>query len=228
MNSTELPPVASSESAPPPPKKRGRGCLWALLISFVLLLVLGVTVALVARSVWKSAISTYTATEAVPIPILETSEDEARAITSRAGKFFKDLQAGEAVEPLMLTAEDLNRLIASTGTNHLAGKVFVTIEGDEVKGRMSFSLDQTGHESLRGRHLNADVILKAELKGGELVVQATDIRANDHSIPGWVMGNLKQRNLADQYMNDPDAYAAMQLLESITVTNGGIVLTPKP
>lgn len=228
MHETLSSPPVNPGPSPAPPRKQGRGCLWAAIISFVLMLVLAVVGVFVVRGFVRSAISTYTSTEPVPIPILETTEAEAKEISDRARQFFEDLQAGEPVEPLVLTAEDLNRLIAWTGTNQLAGKLYVAIEDGEVRGRMSFPLDQTGWNSLQGRYLNADVVLTATLSGGELVVRATDIRANDKSVPAFVLKDLKQRNLADQFMNNPDAFAAMQLLESITVTDEGIMLTPRP
>jgi hypothetical protein len=226
----ELPPDAAPDEVPPQPvkKKKRHGCLWALLICFVLMIVLAVTGLLVVRSLWKSAVRTYTATAPVPIPVLETSKEEAKAISDRAKKFFEDLQAGKLVEPLTLTAEDLNRLIAASGSNQLAGKLFVTIADGKVKGRMSFSLDKTGRADLMGRWLNADVTLRATLEGGELRVVAEEIAANDKSIPGIVLNQLKQRNLADEFMNNQDTYAALQLLDSITVTNDAIVVTPKP
>jgi len=230
MNSYEPPPVLASDEVPPAPapKKKRHGCLWALLISFVLMVILGITGLLVVRSLLKSAVRNYTATEPVPIPIMETSKEEAKEISDRAKKFFEDLQKGEVVEPMMLTTDDLNRLIAASGTNQLAGKLVVDVQDGKIKGRISFSLDQTHQRELQGRYLNADVVLRVALAGGELRVWADEIQANDKAIPGLLMSNLKQRNLAEQFMNNPDAYAALQLVESITVTNGAIIVTPKP
>jgi hypothetical protein len=231
MNPTEVPPALTPDEVPlPPPKKksRWRGCLWALLICFVLLIVLGITGLLVVRSMIKSAVRDYTSTQPVEIPILETSEAEAKAITSRAQKFFEDLRGGKEVEPLMFTADELNRLIASTGTNQLAGKVYVTIEDGKVKGRVSIALDQFGSPELKGRWLNGMVTLRARIEGGELKVHAEEISANDKTIPAFILNRIKERNLADEHMNNQDFYATLQLIESITATNNAIIVTPKP
>ncbi len=230
MNPNELPPVVAPDEVPPPAakKKKSHGCLWALLISFVVLVLLAVVGLIAAFSLWKSAVRNYTATAPLPIPVVAASKEEAKAITDRAMQFFQDLKAGQPVEPLILTADDLNRLIASSGSNQMAGKLFVTIEDGKVKGRMCFPLDQTHNKDLQGRYLNADVTLRATLQDGELRVWADEIQANDQAIPGIVLSQIQQRNLAEEYMKTQDAYATMLLLESITVTNGAIVITPKP
>ena len=234
MNPTELPPALETDSAPPPtpppPKKKSwlRGCLWALLICFIVFIGLPITGVLVVRSMWKSAIRDYTASQPVEIPVVQTSKEEAKAITDRATKFFQDLAGGKPVEPLMLTADDLNKLIASTGSNQLAGKLFVTIEDGKVKGRVSFSLDKLGSPELKGRWLNGSVTLRAKIEGGELKVYADEISANDKTIPSLILNQLKQRNLAEEYMNNQDFYATLQLVESVTATNNAIIVTPKP
>lgn len=230
MPDAELPPPLDTAEAPvpPAPKKKRHGCLWALLITFVLGVFLLIAGVLVVRGLIKSAVRNYTATQPVAIPVLETTKAEAKEISDRAKHFFEDLKAGKLVEPLILAADDLNRLIADSGTNHLAGKLFVNLEDGRIKGRMSFPLDQTHQAALKGRYLNADVVLRVSLAGGELGVWAEEIQANEKAIPALVMSNLKQRNLADQWMNNQEVYAALQLIESVTVTNGALVVTPKP
>ena len=50
------------------------------------------------------------------------------------------MESGTPIEPLVSTSDDLNALIEKN--DELKGTVYVKIEGDEVKGRISFPLDK--------------------------------------------------------------------------------------
>ena len=225
----EIPPIEplNQPVAPPKKKRRWRGCLWALLICFCLMIVLAVTGVLVVRSLLKKAVRDYTTTQPVEIPIAQVTPEEGKAIADRAQKWFADLKAGAPVDPLTLTTDDLNRLIALSGTNQLAGKLTVDLSDGKLRGRICLPLDKVGQPDLVGRYLNADVTLKASIAGGELRVFADDIRANDKSIPGFILRKVKERNLADEFMNQQDVFATIQLLESVTITNGALIVMPK-
>ncbi len=69
------------------------------------------------------------------------------------------MEAGTASEPLVLSSDDLNALIEDKP--EMKGKIYVTVEGDEVKGRVSIPLGELGLPMVKGRYLNG----KADLKG---------------------------------------------------------------
>ena len=79
------------------------------------------------------------------------------------------MEAGTAIEPLVLTSDDLNALIEENP--ELKGRIYVKVEGDEVKGRVSFPLDKLNCHCrwpFKGRYLNGEADLKASLFDGEL------------------------------------------------------------
>ena len=64
-----------------------------------------------------------------------------KAVKDRWEAFRKAVEAGTASEPLVLTSDDLNALIEQNP--ELKGKIYVKVEGDEIKG--------TGEHSTRCR-----------------------------------------------------------------------------
>ena len=66
--------------------------------------------------------------------------EQRQVLKDRVEAFRKAVEAGTPTEPLVLTSDDLNALIEENPD--LKGKIYVKIEGDEVKGQVSIPLDK--------------------------------------------------------------------------------------
>ena len=66
--------------------------------------------------------------------------EKRQALKDRVEAFRKAVDAGTPTEPLVLTSDDLNALIEENP--ELKGTIYVKVEGDEVKGQVSFPLDK--------------------------------------------------------------------------------------
>ena len=78
--------------------------------------------------------------------------EKRQALKDRVEAFRKAVEAGTATEPLVLTSDDLNALIEENA--ELKGKVYVKIEGDEVKGQVSIPLERLADLPMfKGRYL---------------------------------------------------------------------------
>ena len=95
--------------------------------------------------------------------------------------FRKAVEDGTATEPLVLTSDDLNALIDEN--DELKGTIYVKIEGDELKGQVSFPLEKLPLPMVKGRYLNGEADLKASLFDGELIVTSTRSRSTARDRP---------------------------------------------
>ena len=85
-------------------------------------------------------VNEYTATAPEQLPTVEMPAEKRQELKDRVEAFRKAVEAGTAIEPLVLTSDDLNALIEKNP--ELKGTVYVKVEGDQVKGRVSFPLDK--------------------------------------------------------------------------------------
>ena len=69
--------------------------------------------------------------------------EEAKELHDRVDAFQAALDSGKPTEPLVLDSDDINVLIADNPD--LRDKVHVDIEGDKVKGQVSFPLEGHRH-----------------------------------------------------------------------------------
>jgi hypothetical protein len=229
MNDLEdsLPPVIPPPATRPSIRRRHPwvfGCLIALVVSVTLALL-----AIVLLVAWlKSAVRTYTDTQAKPLPRVEYSPETGAQLQQRIQSFFEALTTDQKLDPLVLTPEDLNTLIASTGTNALRDRIYVTSMDDGiVHADVSVPLSRFGLRDLNGRYLNGKGELKVIFQDGELRVWVDKFEARDQRLPKLLEGKLRERNLAEGLLNNPKTFNTLQQLESVSVTNGALVLRPK-
>jgi hypothetical protein len=208
---------------PPPPK--GRGCFfYGCITTLVLLLVGALTTYLGARYFIKKMIATYTDSAPALLPEAEVSTAKIEEVRQRWVAFFDGVKTDKPLPPFALTADDLNALIASTGANGLSNRLHVKIEGDRLKGQMSIPLRQG---MVRGRYLNGEFTLKVNWNDGALSVWPESITVRGKPLPAWLMGRIRQQNLARDMMNNMNAANTLQNLESVAVTNDAVVIQPK-
>ena len=222
---------------------RGRGCLFygcvtAIVLSVLLALGLALSALVAYRTVIKYR-DMYTATKPVPLPKLALSEPERKRAVERAKAFRDAVEAGKDVEPLALTGDDLNALIQEEPK--LKDRVFLTLEGDAVKAKVSLPLDEFWDASLvQGRFLNGEAEIKLRLRDGALKVEVVSMLVDGKPLPQPVRDVFAKPNV---FLDDEDddeeedehapeferrLKTFLRRIASIEVKDGVMIVTPRP
>jgi hypothetical protein len=217
----------SNENAPR--KQRGclfYGCLSLAILAFVIVLCVGVGIYFAKRT-FDTLITDYT--EANPAQIEEAPypQPKLQELQTRLNAFQQGIERGNAAQPLelVLSAEDLNALIAANPD--LKGKAFITIDDDQIKGKVSVPLPDIGPFKLKGRYLNGSAAFKAALENGQLDVRLQQMTVKDKPLPPVFLNELKKQNLAQEAQNDPNNAKVIDKLESLEVRDGKVVIRGK-
>jgi hypothetical protein len=207
-----------------PPRQRGcffYGCIIASILLVLALILIGVGGYLLYRMV-NGWVDEYTATAPRDLPKVEMPDPERKALKDRVEAFRKAVDEGKSVEPLVLTSNDLNALIAEEPD--LQGKVYVKVEGDELKGQISIPLEKLGLPMFKGRYLNGEADLKASFNNGILIVTLDSLEVNGKHLPDEFMTNLRQQNLAKDAYKDPKNAEMLRKVESMAIKDGKIII----
>jgi hypothetical protein len=217
-------PKFTPEQDEAPPPARGcffYGCIIASVLAVLMLIFVGI-LAFVLYRFLDQGVKQYTDTAPEQLPALKMADEERQAVKTRWETFRKAVEAGTASEPLVLSSDDLNALIEQNPD--LKGKIYVKVEGDEVKGQVSFPLDFLPLPMFKGRYLNGKADIKASLFDGELIVHLDAIEVKGKPVPPDFMNELRKQNLAKDATKDKDVAAMLRKLESLEIKDGKIIL----
>jgi hypothetical protein len=219
----EAPKFAAESSEPP----RQRGCLfYGCIIASILAVLVVIAIGLMAFFLYRFAgrmVEEYTATAPRELPKVEMPAEQRQAVRQRFDTFCKAADAGTATEPLVLTSDDLNALIEENPD--LKGRIYVTIEGNKLKGQISFPLEKIMDVGmLRGRYLNGEADLKASLSEGVLIVTLDSIEVNGKRPPKQFLEQLRQQNWAKDAYKDPKNAERIRKFESLEIKDGKIII----
>jgi hypothetical protein len=195
----------------------GTVCLVAILIAFLL-----------GLYQLKRMLNFYTDTRPTALPSVQMAPAEIEQLQQRIQGFQEAVRSGRPTPTLTLTADEINGFI-STDPNlaYVKGKLYVTIEGERLKGQVSLPLDELGLGIFRGRYLNGTGTFEVGLQKGVLVVTAETLMVKGKPLPGVYMDKIRSQNLAANLNNNPKAPAALSHLQEIRVTDGKLVIVPK-
>lgn len=210
-----------------PPAKRGclfYGCL-SLAVIALLVVVVGIAGYFVLKNTTERWIRDFTETTPAQIEKVEFTRAQTDAMQARLASFKQALDGGTNLIELILTADDLNALISTQ--RELKDKLFIRIDGDQVRGDISMPLGDLGPLKLKGRYLNANVTLKVSLANGSLDVRLHDAQVKGKPLPSMILNEFKKNNLAQEYQKDPKTAADIAKFEAVQVTNGTVVLRNK-
>ncbi len=214
-----------TETGPP---KRRRGCLfYGCLVGIVsLLATLGAL--LLGLHTFKRMLNTYTDTRPMPLPAVQMSPAQIAQVQQRVDDFRDRLRAGLRTPPLALTAEELNGLVVSSPDLKAAkGKVYVTIEGDQLRAQVSLPLEDVGLPRFKGRYLNGTATLGVSLRNGILDVTARNFVVHGKPLPPLYMNRIRRENLAARINEDSRTSVALNQLEDIQIKAGKLIIAPK-
>jgi hypothetical protein len=155
--------------------------------------------------------------------------EEYAGLEGRLKAFQTGLDEGRRTEPLVLTARDLNALIARKP--ELAAwrdRLQVEFEGSQVKGQVSLPLDDLakfpGLSRLAGRYLNGAAMLDVGLKNGQLDVRVDSLEVKGQALPEEMLSQLRLHNLAQDLEKNQDLSRTLGQLQSIEVTDGEVTI----
>jgi hypothetical protein len=197
------------------------GCIIASVLAVLVVIAIGVVTYLGFR-VLNQLVDEYTSTTPRELPKVEMPDEDRKALKDRFEAFRKAVDAGTANEPLVLTSTELNALLEDDPT--WRGKVYVTIEGDKLKGQISIPLDAMGLGMVKGRYLNGEADLKASLKDGILMVTLDSFEVNGKKPSDQILQSFRQQNLAKDAYNDPKQAELLRKLESLEIKDGKIII----
>ena len=177
------------------PEKSGCGCwVWGCL-SVVVIGIIGIALAsYLLYRVAAGQIEKYTSETPQEMPVVEYDEETLTALETRFDDFKAKLKSGEPTEDLVLTAEDINAMIAKK--EDLKGKIFVKIEDGQLKGDVSMPLDNLPLGVGKGRYFNASAAFDVTMANGMLVVNLADAEVKGEQVPEEFLQGMRKENLA--------------------------------
>ncbi|MDR3636021.1 MAG: hypothetical protein P4L84_19620 [Isosphaeraceae bacterium] len=218
------PPIEPTE-----PVKQPRGCLFygcvtAVCVSLVVLVLIGLA-AFSTYRYYTRMVQQYTSTTPMELPKVELPAAEAEALDARVDAFKKSLDTGKDVKPLVLTADEINALIAKNP--EFKNRLHVEIPGDKIQGQISLPLDEIKLPGLKGRYLNGKASFAVMLTNGKLFVTLDALEVNGKPVSDDALGSFRTQNLAAGYADNPENAAAIRKLESIEVKDGKLIIMPR-
>jgi hypothetical protein len=229
---TTQPPFPAETYTPEPPRKQ-RGCLfYGCIVAALLVGIVVILVSLTAWSLYRGAsqiVEQYAEDAPAPIPVVERPAPEVDAIKGRIDTFSDALADGKAAEPLALSADEINAVIASVP--EFKGLFAVDLSGDKLRGKLSLPLDRLGFPIgtlFPGKFLNGTATLDARVVDGRPVVTIDAIEARGKPVPDEFLKSIRGQNLFADIEKDPKMAASIGRLESIAVKDGKLILTPRP
>src|SRR6266542_3034219 len=145
--SDPTPPAPPPAQPAAPPTAKGRGCFfYGCTAAIVIMVFMGIAGFLVFRYAVNKFVAfaeQYTENKPMTLPQVQLSSTDYQQLDQRVGAFTDALSARKASAPLVLTGDEINALIANhPAWKQLKGRVFVAIEGDRIKGRVSIPIDE--------------------------------------------------------------------------------------
>ncbi len=204
-----------------PPKKRGcffYGCLAVIIFGLAASLL-----AYVGYRYLRNQLARFLDATPVPIKTVEISPAERDELQQRLAAFKEAMDGQKIPRELVLTARDLNTLIAAQAPEWKS-KVFAMIENGRIKGRISLPLEDKGPLKLKGKYLNGIATFNASLEDGTLNVAIERVEVKGQPLPAWMLSKVRAYNLAQGLQSDPRSAQTIQKLESLRVVNDVVVL----
>ena len=207
-----------------PPPRKGRGCLFYGCLTCVVLLLIMAVLAVVAIRFVKNQVNAYTDSQPMKLPRVEMTDAEYQQLDQRVKAFGDAMEKGKPAEPLILAERDINALIVKAANlKELADKVYVSVNGNEVKGQVSIPLSRLGWLG-KGRYLNGEATFNVSLENGVLMVTAREIKVKGKPLPESFMSQLRHENLAKEASKDPKNAEAIRKLDSIQVQESQVLI----
>jgi len=211
-----------------PQSQPKRGCLFYVGIIGVISLIVFAFGAYFGLRYAHGLVEQLSDKEPVRLPTSQLPQAQMFELKDRVDTFRDAVKDGEATEPLELTGDELNALIATDPAfASLKNHLYVTIEGNELHAKISFRAEDLGLVRLRGRYINADGVFDVRLVNDELRIMTVSLMVKGKPVPRNIMREVARENLADKFNQDPRVSAGLRKLKAIEVKDGKLVIVPK-
>ena len=228
----------------PPPKKSccGGNCCLLGCVGLVVLSVasvVGVIWGIPAGARWFR--DTYTGSEPTALPRVAVTQAQVAELQTRFQAFEAAVNTPGAPAVLVLTADDINRMIAEEKRKKPSPEqVFVEIKDGRITARVTVPFDTAATSSedreildklgLKGRHLNAGVTFTLSVANGRLAVELQEVIANGNRLPGVFVSLLRKalkEGIEKGLTQNPDAQKSLKQLESVEVKDDRVLIKAK-
>ena len=182
--------------------KTGRGCLfWGGITAGVLFLIVLLAVLSGVR-LFKKYVNEYTDAAPLALPAVQATDEQVNRIRERVKTFEEAVRSGKSVQPLIVTADEANALIAKDSElKTMQGHFHVTFEEGQVKAQLSIPIERISNlRMLRGRYLNGTGIFTVALRDGVLWVTPQSVETEKGKpLPEDLMKSMRTANFAEAY-----------------------------
>jgi hypothetical protein len=210
-------------------KPRRHGCLfWGGIIAGILFL-LAVLAGYAGYRYVRHLVYEYTDTKPLEMPTVQMSGTEITNLQKRVRTFDKALKEDKPVEPLILTADEINVLIAeATETNSRSPvRLYFSFQEDRVQAQLSLPTDNFGLRMLKGRYFNGSGDFAMSVHNGRLKLTVKSLSVKGKPLPEAFMQSFRSENFADSWTNDPDFNQGLAKLQEVKIQNGKLIVIPK-
>ncbi|MBU6180125.1 MAG: hypothetical protein KGR69_10700, partial [Verrucomicrobia bacterium] len=80
---------------------------------------------------------------------------------------------------------------------------------------------------LKDKYFNGDVSLKLGMAAGRPSLYLENLSVNGTAIPEMFMSEMRNQNLLEEAMKNPDAAKLFEGIEEIRIENGELLIVPK-
>jgi len=211
------------------PVKKRRGCCFCGCFGLLVLGLLAAVGLFLGARYLADQLMTLSDPAPSALPKLEASSALAASLQERIKAFAKALDSGATPEPLTLTEQEVNVLIASVPELHpLKNILYISFGSGQIKGQVSLPLDRLPLSRFRGRYLNGTATFKTSLDNGVLIVTLDSLQVKGQQLPKSALPRFLQGNLANDAYRNPQTALTMRKLEKIEVSEGRVTVKPKP
>ncbi|HEX72762.1 MAG TPA: hypothetical protein ENN65_05570 [Candidatus Hydrogenedentes bacterium] len=208
-------------------KKKGGACVIGCLGCCVLLVVLIATPIVGGYLFAKHLVESYTDTKPVVFPEPGLTAEETESLLARVLEFKAAIDEGRRQE-LSLSGDELNAALrAYPDAASIAQHVYFRLEGDRIRGEISFPMEMFKLPFMQGRYLNGSGEFQISLKDGMLDVRLLSLAVRDIPLPEPAMAQLAEENLAKDIIQDPEIQALLRKIESLEVRDGRLILVSR-
>lgn len=208
--------------------KPRHGCLFYGCITGVVCLVAILLALLMGLHQLRRMLNQYTATQPVALPSVQMTPAQINRVERRWETFRDAVRSSRNPIPLELSSDEINALLANDPDFiGLRGKLYVQLEGSQLRGQVSVPMEQLGLVLFRGRYLNGTGLFALSFQNGLLRVIPQELWVKGKPLPRVYMERIRSQNLAAQANENARSSVALNRIQSMEVRDSKLLIVPK-
>jgi hypothetical protein len=204
------------------PRSRTKGCLLAAGATALGLLLIGGIVAGVLFWKARKLRDEFSDTQLKAVPIAEANAETARRLSRTFEQLQRAVKEGRT-EQFSFTDLQLNQIVATVpAVSEARGRAQFAIVGDHLQVAAGIPLGEI--PGFQGRYLNGEFTLDIRLENGALTLRVLEATVRGQPLPALIMERLRQRDLADLAMQNPEFRQQISALKALRIEGGKLVV----